>query len=147
VVCVSHIHSLKGICLVRNLTGVIENCHLRKARAVVKRTIPDALNRLRNLDIDKIAAAIKREIADACRAARNLNQANGCAIRIPRRIVKIPAVHCPEDTISSTATIYGYTGSTAAAYAEKYERTFVSIGETCGKKLIFRYHQSDNPDS
>ena len=43
-----------------------------------------------------------------------------------------------QDTISSTATIYGYTGSTAAAYAEKYERTFVSIGETCGKKLIFR---------
>jgi len=33
--------------------------YLRKARAVVKRTIPDALNRLRNLDIDKIAAAIK----------------------------------------------------------------------------------------
>ena len=43
-----------------------------------------------------------------------------------------------QDTISSTATIYGYTGSTAAAYAEKYGRTFVSLGETCGKKLIFR---------
>ena len=41
-------------------------------------------------------------------------------------------------TIPSTATIYGYTGSTAAAYAEQYGRTFVSIGETCGKKLTFR---------
>lgn len=32
-------------------------------------------------------------------------------------------------TISSTATIYGYTNSTAQAYAKKYNRTFVEITE------------------
>ena len=31
------------------------------------------------------------------------------------------------DTIPATATIYGYSGSTAASYAEKYGRTFVAI--------------------
>lgn len=31
------------------------------------------------------------------------------------------------ETISETATIYGYAGSTAQAYAEKYNRTFVAI--------------------
>ena len=43
-----------------------------------------------------------------------------------------------QNAIPSTATIYGYTGSTAAAYAVKYGRTFVSIGESCGDKLAFR---------
>ncbi|MDE6088748.1 MAG: leucine-rich repeat protein [Oscillospiraceae bacterium] len=33
-----------------------------------------------------------------------------------------------EYTISDTATIYGYDNSTAQAYAEKYERNFVSLG-------------------
>lgn len=32
-----------------------------------------------------------------------------------------------KNTISDTATIYGYTGSTAQAYAEKYGRTFVAL--------------------
>lgn len=32
------------------------------------------------------------------------------------------------DTVSDTATIHGYTGSTAEAYAKKYGRTFVSLG-------------------
>ena len=32
-------------------------------------------------------------------------------------------------TISDTATIYGYEGSTAEAYAEKYGRTFVALSE------------------
>ena len=41
-------------------------------------------------------------------------------------------------TIPSTATIYGYTGSTAAAYAKEYGRTFVSIGGSCGESLTFR---------
>ena len=41
------------------------------------------------------------------------------------------------DTISSTATIYGYKGSTAEAYAAKYNRKFVAISNiivsgTCG---------------
>ncbi len=31
------------------------------------------------------------------------------------------------ETISDTAIIYGYTGSTAQAYAEKYDRTFVAL--------------------
>lgn len=34
-----------------------------------------------------------------------------------------------EYTVSPTATIYGYDNSTAQAYAEKYERTFESLGE------------------
>ncbi|MDE6088749.1 MAG: dockerin type I repeat-containing protein, partial [Oscillospiraceae bacterium] len=33
-----------------------------------------------------------------------------------------------EYTISDTATIYGYDNSTAQAYAEKYNRNFVSLG-------------------
>ena len=33
------------------------------------------------------------------------------------------------DTISNTAAIYGYDDSTAQAYAEKYNRKFVSLGE------------------
>ena len=32
-----------------------------------------------------------------------------------------------DTTISDTATIYGYTGSTAEAYANKYNRTFVPL--------------------
>ncbi|MBQ9078527.1 MAG: leucine-rich repeat protein [Ruminococcus sp.] len=36
-------------------------------------------------------------------------------------------IHYSEDTISDTATIYGYEGSTAQAYAEKYDRKFVAI--------------------
>ncbi|MDE6005242.1 MAG: dockerin type I repeat-containing protein, partial [Oscillospiraceae bacterium] len=33
-----------------------------------------------------------------------------------------------EFTIPNTTTIYGYENSTAQAYAEKYERNFVSLG-------------------
>lgn len=38
-------------------------------------------------------------------------------------------IYDAENTISDTATIYGYENSTAQAYAEKYNRTFVSLGE------------------
>ncbi len=34
------------------------------------------------------------------------------------------------ETISDTDTIYGYTGSTAQAYAEKYNRTFIALDES-----------------
>ena len=34
-----------------------------------------------------------------------------------------------EDTISNTATIYGYKGSTAEKYANKYGRDFVALDE------------------
>jgi len=34
-----------------------------------------------------------------------------------------------ENTIRPPATIYGYNGSTAEKYAEKYDRTFVSLGD------------------
>ena len=43
-----------------------------------------------------------------------------------------------QEAMPSAAAIYGYTDSTAAAYAVKYGRTFVSIGESCGDKLAFR---------
>ena len=43
-----------------------------------------------------------------------------------------------QDAMPSAAAIYGYTNSTAAAYAVKYGRTFVSIGGSCGDKLAFR---------
>ncbi len=36
-------------------------------------------------------------------------------------------IYDSEDTISSTATIYGYEGSTAQAYAQKYDREFVAL--------------------
>ena len=49
-----------------------------------------------------------------------------------------------EYTIDSNATIYGYEGSTAQAYAEKYGREFVAIEETeiiasgeCGENLTW----------
>lgn len=35
-----------------------------------------------------------------------------------------------EDTINDTATIYGYNCSTAEKYANKYNRTFISIGDS-----------------
>ena len=42
-------------------------------------------------------------------------------------------------TINSTATIYGYAGSTAEAYAEKYGRTFVSLsGASDFNEYIYR---------
>ena len=36
-------------------------------------------------------------------------------------------IHDDSDTIPKTTTIYGYSGSTAQAYAEKYKRKFVAI--------------------
>jgi len=38
-------------------------------------------------------------------------------------------IYDDSDTISDTATIYGYENSTAQAYAEKYNRKFVSLGK------------------
>ena len=38
-------------------------------------------------------------------------------------------IYDDKDTISDTATIHGYAGSTAQAYAEKYGRTFVAFPE------------------
>ena len=38
-------------------------------------------------------------------------------------------IYDDSDTISTTATIYGYAGSTAQAYAEKYGRAFVALPE------------------
>ena len=38
-------------------------------------------------------------------------------------------IYDSKDTISNTAEIYGYNDSTAQAYAEKYSRKFVSLGE------------------
>ena len=38
-------------------------------------------------------------------------------------------IHDSEYTISDTATIYGYENSTAQAYAENYNREFISLGE------------------
>ena len=43
-----------------------------------------------------------------------------------------------QEAMPSAAAIYGYTDSTAAAYAVKYGRTFVPIGGSCGDKLAFR---------
>lgn len=49
-------------------------------------------------------------------------------------------------TISDTATIYGYTNSTAQAYAEKYDRTFIALdgnesttSGTCGDNITWEY--------
>ncbi|MDE7121033.1 MAG: leucine-rich repeat protein, partial [Oscillospiraceae bacterium] len=38
-------------------------------------------------------------------------------------------IYDSESTISDTAVIYGYPDSTAQAYAEKYDREFVALGE------------------
>lgn len=38
-------------------------------------------------------------------------------------------IYDSETTISNTAPIYGYTGSTAEAYAEKYYKNIVSLSE------------------
>ena len=45
----------------------------------------------------------------------------------------ITEIYQSKNTISDTATIYGYDGSTAEAYAQKYGRNFVSLGtyHTC----------------
>ena len=42
-------------------------------------------------------------------------------------------IYNSKNTISDTATIYGYTNSSAQAYAEKYNRTFVSLDD---EKLV-----------
>ena len=36
-------------------------------------------------------------------------------------------IYDSSSTISNTATIYGYAGSTAQAYAEKYDREFIAL--------------------
>ena len=41
----------------------------------------------------------------------------------------ITEIYDAADTIPDTATIYGFEGSTAQAYAEKYSRTFVALDE------------------
>ena len=38
-------------------------------------------------------------------------------------------IYDSQSTINSTATIYGYAGSTAQSYANKYNRTFIEITE------------------
>ncbi|MGN0677904.1 MAG: leucine-rich repeat protein [Ruminococcus sp.] len=79
------------------------------------------------------------------------NCSNLTEITVPKSVTKIEraAFYCPKlnqlksikilnpncefydfsSTISYTATIYGYENSTAQAYAEKYERNFVILGE------------------
>ena len=42
---------------------------------------------------------------------------------------KTVSIHPNEGTISSSATIYGYAGSTAQAYATLNGRTFVALDE------------------
>ena len=67
------------------------------------------------------------------------NAFNGCSNLTSITILSSDCqIDDSQDAIPSTATIYGYTDSTAAAYAEKYGRTFVSIGGNCGKNLTFR---------
>lgn len=56
-----------------------------------------------------------------------------------------------EDTISYTATIYGYKNSTAQTYAEKYDRTFVVLDsenptETIDSSLVTKYGDLNNDD-
>lgn len=49
-------------------------------------------------------------------------------------------IYDSEDTIYSGAVIYGYEGSTAESYAEKYGREFVTLGKgSCGKNLTWKY--------
>jgi hypothetical protein len=49
-----------------------------------------------------------------------------------------------EDTISSTAVIYGYADSTAEAYATKYNRTFVVLEEPKIDASLISYQVSKN---
>ncbi|MBQ3431637.1 MAG: leucine-rich repeat domain-containing protein [Clostridia bacterium] len=56
------------------------------------------------------------------------------------RNITINSLNCiipaNENTIDAYATIYGYENSTAKAYAEKYNRTFVNLGEyTCQEHM------------
>jgi len=55
---------------------------------------------------------------------------NGCTSLTSIKILNRNAViYDSEFTISDTATMYGYEGSTAQAYAEKYNRAFVVLDE------------------
>lgn len=51
-----------------------------------------------------------------------------------------------KDTIVSTATIYGYEGSTAQAYAEKYGNKFVAIGSGTDSTLLGDSNTDGNID-
>lgn len=90
-------------------------------------TIPDSVTNIAN------------EAFNNCESLTSVTISNGvtsigdCAFRLCNSLTSIEILN-PEceiydgaNTINATATIYGCRGSTAQAYAEKYNRTFVAI--------------------
>lgn len=71
---------------------------------------------LRNITIPESVANIGAEAFEHCRSLEKITVNNPNCI-----------IADSENTISDTATIYGYGGSTAEAYAQKYNRKFVEI--------------------
>ena len=103
--------SLISITLPENLTN-IDDFTFMSCKSLTSITIPDSVTNIGAYAFDE------------CNLLANIEILN------PECVIYDDAY-----TISDTATIYGYENSTAQEYAEKYDRTFISLGAAPGGNI------------
>lgn len=75
------------------------------------------------------------------------NQAFGWCNNLERLMILNPSceIYQNADTINETATIYGYPNSTAQAYADAFDRSFIAFSDTfgpCGNDAFWSYDEN-----
>lgn len=100
-----------------------------KASELVEYTVPGTVNKIKASAFSG-AFNIKSVILPESVNKINLESFYDCE-RLEKVTIENPDcdIANSENTLGSETTIYGYTGSTAQAYAEKYNRVFVALDE------------------
>ncbi len=101
-----------------NLCTNLASINIPNSVSVIENRAFQACNQLKNVIIPNSVIDVYSDAFRSCTSLESITF-----------LSNITVIGYNEDTISDTATIYGYSGSTAQAYAQRYGRTFVAIDQ------------------
>ena len=119
-------HALASVTMSENITSIGEDA-FNYCTSLTNISIPDSVISIGRFAFDNCSSLTNISIPDSVISIK-IQTFNHCS-NLEKITINNPkcVIFDAENTISETATIYGYSGSTAEAYAKKYHREFVSI--------------------